>query len=569
MAGIAAPKDAEKQRESFFIIKNKQVFGTKAEDGTGIQFLYQSDGRLQNAAKITGGIEEEEMLSLLGTVEGFRKVVHSIGVSVEMDDPNQEVTFLFQMYGKKDMYGGGTNLVAKMRADGSPVRLHLEEQEWSEDDNIPGQIRIIMEKPEQMATVSVQFFLNDGFHAPELEEEQAIDFASDAYQSMIANSLVSMGDTTRLKKVIEKAKRGEKVTLAYIGGSITQGAGATPINTECYAYKSYQQFCSLFGCKESSTYIKAGVGGTPSELGMIRFGRDVLRDDTQMPDLVVVEFAVNDEGDETKGNSYESLIRKALKLPSKPAVILLFSVFADDYNLQERLSPIGSHLNLPMVSLKNAVTPQFYQKEGKIVTKNQYFYDIYHPTNTGHTIMADCLGYLFGQVDASEKSISQEDTTEARVLLSPCVGADFEDVLLLDKKDLYEGASIQKGAFSKTDTDLQSAEFDLDLTLSPQFPYNWHYDGTSPDGPFFQMDITCKGLLMVFKDSGEVDAAKVDAFVDGNYIRTADPYENGWTHCNPLILINEKDTKLHHIEIKPIAGDEQKKCTILGFGYVK
>ena len=33
---------------------------------------------------------------------------------------------------------------------------------------------------------------------------------------------------------------------------------------------------------------------------MIRFDRDVLREGEQ-PDLVVIEFAVNDEGDETKG----------------------------------------------------------------------------------------------------------------------------------------------------------------------------------------------------------------------------------------------------------------------------
>lgn len=70
-------------------------------------------------------------------------------------------------------------------------------------------------------------------------------------------------------------------------------------------------------------FIKAGVGGTPSELGMIRFDRDVLRDG-QQPDIVVIEFAVNDEGDETEGDCYESLVRKVLNLPWKPAVILLF-----------------------------------------------------------------------------------------------------------------------------------------------------------------------------------------------------------------------------------------------------
>lgn len=569
--GPAAPKDAEKQRESFYVIKNKQIFGSTAEDGSGVVYLYQSDDRLINAAQITGGITDEQMLDMMRSVEGFKKLVHSIGVSVEMENPDQEVTFIFQMYGKKDMYGGGTNLVATLRADGSPVRIHLEQEEWSEDDNVPGQFRVLMEKPEQMATLNVQFFLHDGYHAPELEEEKAVDVTSPEYQEMISHSLVSMGDTTRLKKVIEKAKKGEKVNLSYIGGSITQGAGATPINKECYAYKSYQHFCKMFSKEEDVTYIKAGVGGTPSELGMIRFERDVLRDGKEMPDLVVVEFAVNDEGDETKGNSYESLVRKALNLPSQPAVILLFSVFANDYNLQERLIPIGEHLNLPMVSLKNAVTPQFYKKEGegKILTKNQYFYDIYHPTNVGHTVMADSLAYLFAQVDQTDEVMPCEQTTEEMLKKAPCVGADFEQVLLMDRKDTFEGATIQEGAFTGTDTDLQRAEFDLDLTLSPQFPYNWHYDGSDPEHASFEMDITCKGLLLVFKDSGEVDAAKLDAFVDGQYVRTADPFENGWTHCNPLILINESETKMHHVTLTPAKGDEQKKCTILGFGYVK
>jgi hypothetical protein len=48
--------------------------------------------------------------------------------------------------------------------------------------------------------------------------------------------------------------------------------------------------------------------GTPSELGMIRYDRDVLRDRVVQPDIVVVEFAVNDEGDETKGTCNVSLV---------------------------------------------------------------------------------------------------------------------------------------------------------------------------------------------------------------------------------------------------------------------
>lgn len=92
--------------------------------------------------------------------------------------------------------------------------------------------------------------------------------------------------------------------------------------------------------RDNVKFVKAGVGGTPSELGMLRFDRDVLRDG-EKPDIVVVEFAVNDEGDETKGDCYESLVRKILKLDWNPAVVLLFSVFANDWNLQDRLSPVA------------------------------------------------------------------------------------------------------------------------------------------------------------------------------------------------------------------------------------
>ena len=51
---------------------------------------------------------------------------------------------------------------------------------------------------------------------------------------MKADSLLSTGNNARLKNAIAKARNGEDVTLAYIGGSITEGALASP-NSKCYA----------------------------------------------------------------------------------------------------------------------------------------------------------------------------------------------------------------------------------------------------------------------------------------------------------------------------------------------
>lgn len=575
MNGPAAPKDPEKKRPYFYILKDKEIFGAKQPDGSAIHFIYESDGRLINSAQIVGNIADEEELRLLESVEGFGRLVHSIGVSVETDNPKEEIEFVFQMYGRKNLYGGGTNLRCKLTGDGMEHRIYLSDYTWTEDDYIPGQIKFIMSTPEKLGKASVRLYLNDGYMAPEEVEEAEVDTKSENYCAMIAKSLMNLGNTYRIRKAIEKAKAGKSVTVAYIGGSITQGAGATPINTECYAYKSYQLFQNRFASGNNVKFIKAGVGGTPSELGMLRFDRDVLRDG-EKPDIVIVEFAVNDEGDETKGDCYESLVRKILKLDWNPEVVLLFSVFANDWNLQERLRPVGDLYDLPMVSIRDAVVEQFTRKEGRVLTKNQFFYDMFHPSNIGHTIMADCLQYLFercelrehARLDAFENGLTEEGMLLQRLKLEPVIGGSFENVRLMDKKDVYEGAVIETGDFTATDQELQSVEMDDALNLTPEFPYNWMYDGTKTDAEAFTLRMNCKALVLIFKDSGEVDVGKAEVFVDGAHVLTADPHINNWQHCNAAILFNNEKSEEHTVKIEIAKEDIDKKFTILGFGYV-
>ena len=570
MGGPRAPKDPESKRPFFYVMREKEIFGAKQPDGRGIQYIYEDMGRLENSARVAGNITDEEILALLQDVAGFRKLVHSIGIRVEADDNTQNVEFLFQMYGEKDKLGGGTMLRCPLRTDGAEVRIDLSGQQWREDDKEPGQMLFVFDKPELLAVASVRFFLNDGYQAPEIDEEAEIDFTSEAYREMIARSLMQMGDTGRVRRAIRKAQNGEAVTIAYIGGSITQGAGATPINRECYAYKSYRNLVSVCGGKENIRFVKAGVGGTPSELGMIRFERDVLRDGNETPDIVVVEFAVNDDGDETKGNCYESLVRKILTLPNRPAVVLLFSVFANDWNLQDRLGVVGERYHLPMVSVLNAVTPQFRLKQGqgRVLSKNQFFYDMFHPTNAGHTVMADCLTYFFAQ--AAKQGSAEEPDPMEKGLPEPVIGSDFERVRLLDRKDMPEGAKVVCGSFRFTDTELQEVEMDENLTCTAEFPYNWMYCGQKSENAeqAFTLELSCRALLLIFKDSGETRVGRAEVFVDGEKKLVADPHINGWLHCNPVILLQEQETKHHEIRIQMTAGDEEKEFTILGFGYV-
>lgn len=566
--GPKAPKDPTKKRKCFYIMRNKGIAAAPKADGKGVCYIYENDGRMISASRLVGGITDETELDLLLTTEGFRKLVHSIGVTVESQDEIGGVTFVFQMYGKRDVYGSGTNIVAKVPSNGMEVPIILDELEWSDDDNEPGQIRFEFEKSGVTADVSVCFYLNDGFDAPEPEDENPVDFSSKEYQEMIARSLMQEGNNFRVKKAIEKARRGEDTTIAFIGGSITQGAGAVPINSECYARKIFEGFCDIAGRKydDNVHYIKAGVGGTPSELGMLRYERDILDEGT--PDLVVVEFAVNDEGDETQGECYDSLVRKIYNGPGNPAVVLIFAVFADDFNLQERLSPVGKKYELPMVSTKNSVTEQFYKKSGagRVVSKNQYFYDRYHPSNTGHRIMADGVIHMLKLADTADldDEIPSLDTYEAPI------GGEFENVIRIDRDKNPTKAVIDCGSFTSVDTEIQAVERNMDLFTTPQFKNNWMY--LPKEGEAFKpftMDVECKTLLLIFKDSAENRTGKADVFIDGEKTLYADPKEVGWTHVNALICYRSDEKKMHHVEVRMAEGSENKEFTIFGFGVVE
>lgn len=564
MIGPEAPRDPVEKGSSFYICRQKAVAGNPRPDGTGVQFLYLNDGRMVTFARLAGNITDEAMLEKLKTAEGFLEMVAGIGVSVEAADREETVDFVFQMYGKRDPNHSGTTIRVSCVPDGREQVIWLDQVAWSGDDDIPGQIRFEFPKAGMLAAADVKLYLRKGFTAPRQEETFEVDPSSQAYQEMLRRSLVQLGNPGRLKNVIRRAREGKEVTIAFIGGSITQGAGAVPIHKNCYAYQTFLRFRETFGSGDNVHFIKAGVGGTPSELGMIRFERDVLREGTVIPDLVVVEFAVNDEGDETKGCCYECLVRKIMSVSRRTAAVLLFSVFANDENLQERLIPVGERYGLPMVSIKDAAVEQFYEKsgEGRVLSKSQFFYDSYHPSNMGHAVMADCLMYLFRQADQAEEA--GEDCWMEK---SPVYGTDFANVRLLDKRsNLEKAVLLEPGSFCCTDEALQMVEMDDSFEPSPQFSYNWqHRQGRQA----FRMILGCKALLLVSKDSGEITAGKAEVFVDGRKILTADPRAVGWIHCHAQILFSEEETREHLIEIRMAEGEEQKEFTILGFGFVE
>ena len=141
-------KIPEKDRSYFYIMKEKETFGslqTQGEyQGRGVQFIYESDGRLESSAEVTGEVCDEEILKKLGTVEGFKSLVHSIGISVEMEHQQRTGHICISDVRERGFSTAAERSVeTELRGDGAEVRITLDTVKWKTDDDVPGQIRFV------------------------------------------------------------------------------------------------------------------------------------------------------------------------------------------------------------------------------------------------------------------------------------------------------------------------------------------------------------------------------------------------------------------------------------------
>jgi len=132
--------------------------------------------------------------------------------------------------------------------------------------------------------------------------------------------------------------------------------------------------------------IDAGIGATNSRFGCSRVREDLLN---EKPDLIVIEYAVNDDPNDSNltTQSIEGLVRQCLQLDSVP-VFMLFTMDNKGDTINAHFhSIIGNYYSLPIISYRNAIWP--------LVETNQLSWtsiaaDDVHPNDNGHMI----IGYL-------------------------------------------------------------------------------------------------------------------------------------------------------------------------------
>ena len=116
-----------------------------------------------------------------------------------------------------------------------------------------------------------------------------------------------------LPNVLAKLKAGEAVRIAYLGGSITEAGGWSPM--------TLAWFRSAFP-QAKVEEIHAAISGTGSDYGAIRLPGDVL---SRKPDLLFVEFRVNGSA----GYDYQSaegIVRQTLAANPRTDICFVYTL---------------------------------------------------------------------------------------------------------------------------------------------------------------------------------------------------------------------------------------------------
>ncbi|MBQ3161335.1 MAG: SGNH/GDSL hydrolase family protein [Oscillospiraceae bacterium] len=356
-------------------------------------------------------------------------------------------------------------------------------------------------------------------------------------EKMYGRAILNEGNLARLAAAMKKAQNGEKVTVGVIGGSITQGSSASNQNN-CYASRFNQWWTNKFPEAEIG-FVNAGIGGTNSYLGVHRVDEQLL---AHNPDVVIVEFSVNDTDKTMNKYSYDSLVRKILSYETNPAVMLLFTTQENGTSLQDVHKEIGAAYDLPMISYREVVYPEVAAGtlDWKLISP-----DNIHPNDAGHDIIGQIVDRYLNEVYDKLDTITEEPTAFAA---EGYTNDYFKNAEMLSAADITATSSegfeaIENGFYH-------------------QFPNNWKTEA----GGTMTFDVECQNFGVFFLCTTDGKSGTYEVYVDGERKGKLEAdFTGGWgTYGNTKQIVLAKETAKHTIEIKPAEGSEDKGITILG-----
>lgn len=340
-------------------------------------------------------------------------------------------------------------------------------------------------------------------------------------------------DKAALAAVMKKAEAGEPITIATIGGSITQGtisSGAkdSQLKTKnCYAEIFFSWWRETFPNSEV-TVVNAGIGATDSYLGVHRVQEDVL---DFHPDVVLIEYSVNDAGTNTYKNTYDNLVYKVASSEDAPAVLLLFMGQTNLSSAQNVHQLIGFQYGIPMVSYLNLLSD--FLEAGRF-TEKELSGDVTHPSALGHAIVGEMLWKYLNTIYAELDSYGEPAAFDKKIFTK----AKYLNAELAGVGDITPS---DPGTFVENGKDFNG----------------WGDVWKTTDGSGeITFTVTCRNLGILFWRSTSKEYGNYEVWVDGEHKATLQgEFPGGWGNYAHSQEVFTSDAEAEHtITIKKAEG---------------
>jgi lysophospholipase L1-like esterase len=341
-------------------------------------------------------------------------------------------------------------------------------------------------------------------------------------------------------------KKTGGLTVGYFGGSITAGSGASKPNETSYRALTTRWFRENYP-KAKITEVNAAIGGTGSDLGAFRCQRDLL---DKHPDLVFVEFAVNDGGANPRRieRSMEGIVRQIWRANPTADIVFLYTVtksLGASYDRGETPSSvladekIAAAYRIPSVNIGKTLWQQVHDGNS---TWADLLPDNTHPNDTGYAIY---VKQITAFLDAHRKDKKEKPMKK---LPAPVSTAP------LDNGHLIDGNTLGASGWAE-DESPEGKRFPKGIAAStPGTELKYRFNGTAI------------GLYWVIApDSGDIEYS-----IDGGTPKRAsswDSYALRFSRVNYRILDDSLPPGQHELVLR-VLGEKnaQSKGTWIRLG---
>lgn len=254
-----------------------------------------------------------------------------------------------------------------------------------------------------------------------------------------------------LINTLYKLNTEKKVTVGYLGGSVTAGTGSTSAEKTSWRALTREWFKSAFP-NATVTEINDAIGGTGVVFGLFRAeNRYFSKNGGKAPDINFIEMAINDAYDGVSGNTQyvyiESLVRKIYA--SNPKADIVFVITGDSGRsaaevasstpvFGQAYTDLAAYYNIPIVyPFRELAIKIAGENGGNAVTSSdnahwkKYFTDGVHPSDAGYAEYANTIvNYLEPNLPASYAPEASEYTEKVLPTEIYCVKNGKGDLLV-------------------------------------------------------------------------------------------------------------------------------------------